>query len=381
MDKFNAKLQEVQLHFQSNDLDLGYRKLLDCVLDTSKLDLFKKVVELENWKETQENIDPLELKSVYLQLFDWVKNEKVESQDGTSLILSAKNISKSYGKNKFGLSDVSIELHKGQIIGLVGENGNGKTTLLRILAKEIQADSGEIQVNLKKNYSSTFDLRTKLTYVPQRTPTWYGSLLDNLKFCASNYGIKGEMNEYYVYMMVIRFGLWKYRFLKWSELSSGYKMRFELARTFLRAPEVLFLDEPLANLDVVSQQLILEDLKNLAGSISSPLAIVLSSQQLFEVEKIADSVLFLKKGKPQFNSAQMEGDSHIIELEVDATKMLLEEALSDFEIENIHFNGGMFTLTFNKSQSIEAILQKLISKSIKIKYFRDISQSTKRLFQ
>lgn len=53
-------------------------------------------------------------------------------------------------------------------------------------------------------------------------------------------------------MMIARLGLWNYKHLKWSELSSGYKMRFELARTLLRKPELLLLDEPLANLDVLA---------------------------------------------------------------------------------------------------------------------------------
>lgn len=381
MDKFIEKLSEVSVHFDNNDIDLGYRKLIDCVLDTKNIQLYKHVVKIEVWKESQ-TVKNSEVKALYEELLDLVSLEKVNESATSDILLQAKNISKSYGRNKFALTNINLELKKGQIIGLVGENGNGKTTLLRILAKEISSDFGDIQFNLKKKHESTFDLRTKLTYVPQRTPKWYGSLLNNLKYCASSYGIKGEMNEYYVYMMIIRFGLWKYRNLKWEELSSGYKMRFELARTFLRAPEILFLDEPLANLDVVAQQLILEDLKNMARSISNPLGIILSSQQLFEVEKIADSVLFLKNGKPQFNSTNDDkpAEFHIIEIEILQTKKELETALTSLEITSIHFNGGMYTIQFPVNQSVEVVLQQLITHHIKINYYRDISQSTKRLF-
>jgi ABC-2 type transport system ATP-binding protein len=85
----------------------------------------------------------------------------------------------------------------------VGENGNGKTTLLRILAKDLKFDQGNLQYQIDENVSSDYDLRTKLTYIPQRTPKWYGSLKTNLKFAATHYGIKGEENELIVLMMII----------------------------------------------------------------------------------------------------------------------------------------------------------------------------------
>src|SRR5690606_16677644 len=133
--------------------------------------------------------------------------------------------------------------------------------------KDLSFDKGELFCAMSDAKTDLYAERTQLTYIPQRTPTWYGSLKSNLKFAASHYGIHGEENEWIVLMYIARFGLWEYRNHQWSELSSGYKMRFELARTFLRKPKVLLLDEPLANLDVLAQQLILEDLKNLTQSL------------------------------------------------------------------------------------------------------------------
>ena len=83
--------------------------------------------------------------------------------------------------------------------------------------------------------------------------------------------LSGDENDLLVKVYMIRFGLWKFRNHKWSELSSGYKMRFELVRSFLRSPNLLLLDEPLANLDVLAQQLILEDLKYMSQSLRNPL--------------------------------------------------------------------------------------------------------------
>jgi ABC-2 type transport system ATP-binding protein len=276
-----------------------------------------------------------------------------------------------------------MAIYPGNVWGLVGENGNGKTTLLRILAKDLSFSSGTLSYHLEGNMPSDYELRTRLTYIPQRTPKWYGSLKANLKFTATHYGIKGEENELIVLMMIIRFGLWKYRHHQWSELSSGYKMRFELARTFLRAPRILLLDEPLANLDVLAQQLILEDLKSLSQSISNPIGIVLSSQQLFEVEKVADSVLFLKQGTPtHLDDANNKGirTTTVIEFDAEADRETLTQAFSGMGLSDLAFNGGMYIATFDEAGKMHDVMNAFVRHNIPVKYIRDISLSTRRLF-
>jgi ABC-2 type transport system ATP-binding protein len=191
----------------------------------------------------------------------------------------------------------------------------------------------------------------------------------------------GRHNELLVEMMMIRFGLFKFRDLNWSELSSGYKMRFELARTFLRRPEILLLDEPLANLDVFAQQIVLNDLRSLAKSSYNPIGIILSSQQLFEVEKVADEVLFLKNGAPKLleNENQNTETKCVVELETTANRDVIRTVLSSIADVEIHFNGGMYVIS-SSSISANAILEKLIAGHVPVNYFRNISESSKRFF-
>jgi ABC-2 type transport system ATP-binding protein len=377
---YKEKLQIVSDHFKNGDTNLGYRKLIDCVLDTKNLSFYKECIELTDWKETNLPTDEELIPKVY----DFLKKlASVEIMVAShNELLNAKNVVKKYGRGNFSLGSVSISVNQGDIWGLVGENGNGKTTLLRILAKDLKYDSGSIEYNLEDKSISNYDLRTKLTYIPQRTPKWYGSLKSNLKFAASHYGLKGEENELTVNMMVIRFGLWKFRHHNWNELSSGYKMRFELARTFLRAPKILLLDEPLANLDVLAQQLVLEDLKNLSLSLSNPIGIILSSQQLFEVEKVSDKVLFLKNGKPTHLSDVNNEDENLcyMELDTDCPREILNKALENISIRKIDYNGGMYLLTIENNIGFNEVLTALIQNNVEIKYVRNISQSTKRLF-
>lgn len=381
MITYKEKLDNVALHFQNGDYDLGYRKLIDCVLDTKNLSFYKDCIELTDWKETHVPSKELLHKKVTAFL---AKLSQVDVQ-GTShkVLLKADKLVKKYGRGNFQLGEITIEVKQGDVWGLVGENGNGKTTLLRILAKDLKFNTGNLTHSVEDGMLSDYDLRTKLTYIPQRTPKWYGSLKSNLKYAASHYGIKGEENELMVNMMIIRFGLWSYRNHNWDELSSGYKMRFELARTFLRAPKILLLDEPLANLDVLAQQLVLEDLKNLSQSISNPLGIILSSQQLFEVEKVSDKVLFLKNGKPTYlsDANDQEGNLCYMELDVTCSREELNAALQNIEIKEIDYNGGMYLITTQNGDGFNQVLLALIQQNIEIKYVRNISQSTKRLFK
>ena len=380
MTKHQLRVQEVLHFFDNKDSVLGFRKMLDCAMDTQNMGIYKKAIELTDWKEkyptyTDELIEKSKI------LLQEIATIPVEEYNNEQSVLRARNILKSYGSKKFSLGPVSVEIKKGQVYGLVGENGNGKTTLLRILAKEISYNEGELNYSFNQIPKNDYDLRTKLVYIPQRTAKWYGSLKDNLKFVLSNYGISSEENETRVLMMIARLGLWNYKHLKWSELSSGYKMRFELARTLLRKPELLLLDEPLANLDVLAQQVILEDLKAIANSVNHPIALILSSQQLYEVEKVSDKVIFLKNGQYKNNEDGLTSDNQlIIEIDTSNSREDLLETFKNFKLEKLNFNGGVFVAYFAEETELYQVISALGNAKIQITYLRNISNSTRRFF-
>lgn len=385
MNLFTAKLNQTRDHLVHGDIDLGFRCLVDCVLDTQNTTYYRAVIELVEWQEANENQG-----AAYTEkLLNLVESLAVETVVFNELptLLTVNRLTKEYARSKFSIGPIDVTLKAGEIWGLVGENGNGKTSLLRTLAQDLSYDSGEIRYSDELQELNSYQLRTHLAYIPQRTPKWYGSLKSNLKFAASQYGTFGEENELIVLMYIIRFGLWKFRHHRWNELSSGYKMRFELARTFLRKPKLLLLDEPLANLDVLAQQLILEDLKNMGKSLSNPLGIILSSQQLFEVEKVADKVIFLKQGKPVYSSHAESAETNeatftetILELDAHISKEALLKILSVHQLTKASFNGGVFLLHFSSGEQMNDIIQTLINHHIRITYIRDISKSTRRLF-
>ncbi|MGK7940362.1 MAG: ATP-binding cassette domain-containing protein [Crocosphaera sp.] len=308
----------------------------------------------------------------------------------TDIVIYASNITKQYsGKvSNFKLTLPELELKFGEITSLVGENANGKTTLLRIIIGELAQNNGILKypalIDSKKH--NWYKIKQQIAYIPQELPTWHGLLVDNLHFAAAIHGIKGKDNEDEVDFIVWRLGLDKYRNATWNEISGGFKMRFALAKALVWHPKLLVLDEPLANLDVNTQQLFLQDLRYLADSIAYPKAILLSSQHLYEVESITDNIIFLKEGSVLYNGKLADfgedREENAFELSCNLSKqelMDLLEKISYTEIEIIGHNQYIV----NSSRDITAsdMMKLFINYDIPLNYFRDISKSTRSLFK
>lgn len=377
-------IEEIKSYLAHNDYSLAVRRTLDMCLDLQDQALINLAI---GWSKTYRNIENLhsvaEMPAEFLSKAYEILQKAVLLQKDISFkklpLIKAERISKTYGRGNFSLKPISLSISTGDVLGVVGENGNGKTTLLRCLAGQLALDEGELDYELLDN-PDYYSIKNHVAFIPQRIPRWYGLLKDNLHFSASIAGLKKEQNILMVDFMLERLGLTEYAHLTWNQISSGYRTRFEIARILLQKPKLLILDEPLANLDINAQQTILTDLIHIAKGAHNPMGIILSSQQLHEVEKVADTVLFIKQGRCLYSSDDKDQQitSSAVEFETKAERDIV---ISIFEKDKVtlQFNGGFYTVT-STDYSAQQMITLIINSQLPVTYFRDITYSTKRFF-
>ncbi len=376
-----SNIQEIFGYLKHQDYSLAVRRTLDTSLDTGDDDLIREAIQWSSTYSTRK--DEKQLPSYFIERAEEILSGAAKLQANRSFekipLLAADNISKHYRKGNFSLKPISLSLRTGDVLGVVGENGNGKTTLLRCLAGQLAIDSGDLHYKLL-SHPGYYEIKNHIAFIPQRIPRWYGLLKDNLHFSASIAGVYGDKNDLMVDFMLERLGLSSYAHLTWNQISSGYRTRFEIARILLQKPKLLILDEPLANLDINAQQTILTDLIFMAKGQHNPMGIILSSQQLHEVEKVADTVLFIKQGNCLYSSNDRAEKitSNAVEFETTTERDIVLQILGADNAE-LQYNGGFYTAV-SSSYSAQEIISKLVQAGIPLTYFRDITFSTKRFF-
>jgi ABC-2 type transport system ATP-binding protein len=256
------------------------------------------VVELDA-KIRSDQVDANEIEQILIRFIVQSRYPKSKGK-----LIVAEDVTKSYRGTSFKLRPISLELNRGEILGIVGVNASGKTTLLRMLIGELKQSHGELFFPDFEVGSARRDwpkIRRRIAYVSQTLPRWPGSVYDNLCYIASIYGHPIREIRDYLDLLLKQYGLDKFKGATWDEIPGGYKTRFEIVRALLSTPDVMILDEPLAYLDIISQQVVLRQLRHLARNRSNPIGIIITSQQLYEIESIADRLLVLDGGTTLFS--------------------------------------------------------------------------------
>lgn len=192
------------------------------------------------------------------------------------------------------LKDVSFEINKGEIVGFLGQNGAGKTTIMRILTSYLPATSGEVIIDGQVVSKNSLAIRKKIGYLPE-TPPLYSNMTvrDYLKFAAQLKNVPAKQQRVQIDKVIGLCNLESVQRKTIDILSRGYKQRVGIAQAIINDPQVLILDEPTIGLDPV--QII--QVRNLIKSLEYERTVILSTHILSEIQQIAQRVLIIKSGE------------------------------------------------------------------------------------
>jgi len=207
--------------------------------------------------------------------------------------LSISNLTKTYPGGLKALDDINLQISRGEIFALLGPNGAGKTTLISIVCGIVTASSGVVTVNghdITRDYRAA---RSSIGLVPQELSTdAFETLLATVKFSRGLFGRKPDAA--FLEKLLRDLSLWDKRKDRIRTLSGGMKRRVMIAKALSHQPEILFLDEPTAGVDVELRR----DMWALVrGLRDSGVTVVLTTHYIEEAEEMADRIGVISRGK------------------------------------------------------------------------------------
>ncbi|WP_295045533.1 ABC transporter ATP-binding protein [uncultured Paracoccus sp.] len=208
-------------------------------------------------------------------------------------IIQIERLSKQYGSGTRALSDVSLDIHEGEIIALLGPNGAGKTTLISIICGLVVPTGGTVRVGGHDIRSDWRAARRLIGLVPQEIALEpFETVISAVRFTRGLYG-EGP-DDAYIEQVLRSLALWDKRDAMTRELSGGMKRRVLIAKALAHRPKVLFLDEPTAGVDVALRR----EMWEVVGQLRRDgVTIILTTHYLEEAEEMADRIGVINRGE------------------------------------------------------------------------------------
>jgi ABC-2 type transport system ATP-binding protein len=208
-------------------------------------------------------------------------------------ILSIRKLRKAYGTGVEALRSVDLDINRGEIFALLGPNGAGKTTLINIVCGIVTPTSGEVLVNGKSWQADFRHARSRIGLVPQELTTEaFESVWNTVSFSRGLFG--RQRNDDFIEDILKRLSLWDKRKSEMRFLSGGMKRRAMIAKALSHEPEILFLDEPTAGVDVELRRDMWELVRKLRADGTT---IILTTHYIEEAEEMADRVGVINRGE------------------------------------------------------------------------------------
>ena len=233
------------------------------------------------------------------------------------MILELKNIEKSFGEKKV-LTGVSFKVEGGKAFGLLGRNGAGKTTSIRILMDVFPANSGEVLIDGQPiDYN-----KIGIGYLPEERGLYPKKIIiDQLTYFAELKGMSRKAAVQSIDYWLERLGMTEYRNKKLETLSKGNQQKIQLITALAHDPDIVILDEPFSGLDPVNAMLLKDVVKE---QIAKGKIVLFSSHQMSYIEEFCDSIAILNNGV-----VALHGDLHDIKRDYPRDRLVVRTEIPD----------------------------------------------------
>ncbi len=218
-------------------------------------------------------------------------------------MITVKELSKSYGKH-LALDGLNFEVPEGQVLGLLGQNGAGKTSLLNLLSGYLPASRGSIHIGGIDMVKDPLHVRGMIGYLPENPPLYPEmTVMEYLRFCGELKSVDRRDILPHIEEIAALTGISEVMHRKLSNLSRGFRQRVGLTQALSGAPKVLLLDEPTSGFDPAQAVAFRGVISRLARSHT----ILFSSHILSEVQAVCDRVLILHQGRILYDHLMAQG--------------------------------------------------------------------------
>ena len=208
-------------------------------------------------------------------------------------MIEIQSLSRSYG-DFLAVDSVSFEVKKGEVVGLLGHNGAGKTTIMKMITGFLEPTDGQIRVDDLQIGPDTRAIQARIGYLPENCPVWPEmTVIDYLAYQANLQGVPDHLIMERVAEAIRRTALEEKATASIQTLSRGYRQRVGVAQAILHKPDIIILDEPTNGLDPTQIFQMRELIRDLAASAT----VMISTHILQEVQAVCQRVLIMRQGK------------------------------------------------------------------------------------
>ena len=229
-------------------------------------------------------------------------------------MIKINNLSRRYGDYK-AVNNVSFTIQRGEIVGLLGHNGAGKTTIMKMMTGFLEPTSGSIKIDNLTIGEDTEQIQQRIGYLPENCPVWSEmTVIDYLEFQANLHGITGDDVQQAVATVIRRTALKDKAKQAIQTLSRGYRQRVGVAQAILYNPDIIILDEPTNGLDPTQ----IKQMRELIAELAQTATVIISTHILQEVQAVCERVLIMRQGNLVIDSTLAELQAgHQLRLSID----------------------------------------------------------------